>query len=204
MEEDLHLGRRPHAIQLLLPIARRHRIVDEHDKADVEWLAPAHHDLAVDQTIVDAVQDERHRGAPPPAATIAALPRSSACSAASCGDLSCANTKSRSIGRFTPATSRMSGRSRRTRRAPMVQLPAWRSVKTTFAPVFSSEPRINTSRSAPLRSRAEIGWRTFPRPVICCTAETRPCAKSPCPASSARTGVGDSLIVLDQIAPHLG
>src|SRR5688500_3385195 len=96
------------------------------------------------------------------------------------------------------------------RRAAMVQLPACRSVNTTSAPVSSSDRRMSVSRSAALRSLADTARKTSPRPVICWTADTIPAAKSPCPATMARTGdggVGDdagSLIVFLKVLPHFG
>src|SRR5688572_3103220 len=116
VEIDVHLRRRPHAIQLLLPIAARHLIIHEDDEADVERLAPADHDLSVNEPIVHAIENETHGRLPPPIATIAARPRSSACFAASIGGGCSANAKSSSIGRLAPATSSTSSRSRNTLR----------------------------------------------------------------------------------------
>src|SRR5580698_7100931 len=48
------------------------------------------------------------------------------------------------------------------------------------------------------RSRLVIGAKTPPRPVICSTAEIIPVAKSPCPATMARTP--GLLIVFLQVA----
>src|SRR6185503_11181289 len=206
VEVHLHLRRGPHAIQLLLPLAARDFVVHEHDEADVEWLPPPDHDLAMNQAIVDPVEDQGHVF--PPCAVIAARPRSTAWRAASIAGTSSANTKSSSMGRFAPATSRTSGRSRRIRRAAIVQLPSWRSVNTTVTPVSSTVCTSSLSRSAPLRSRAEIARNALPRPVIWSTADTSPAANSPCPATIARTARTPEetrlLIVFLKVAPHFG
>src|SRR5512141_1147391 len=111
MEVHLHLGRDSHPIQLLFPVAARHGVVDEHDELDIERLSPTHDDLSVDQTIVDAVQRERH--APAPCTAIAARPRSAACRAASGAVRPSAKTKSSSVGKLAPATSTASPMPRR-------------------------------------------------------------------------------------------
>ena len=60
MKIDVHLRWNAHAIELLLPVARRDRVVDEHDEIDVQRLTPTDDDLTMNQAIVDAVQLERH------------------------------------------------------------------------------------------------------------------------------------------------
>ena len=77
MKKDVHLGRHAHAVELLLPVARRHGVVHEHDELEAERLAPTHHDLSMNQAVVDSKELQRHFGAPP-IATIDALPRSAA------------------------------------------------------------------------------------------------------------------------------
>src|SRR6185437_13641977 len=210
MEVDLHLGRHRHAIELLFPVARRNGVVDEDDESDVERLPPTDDDLAVDQAVVDPVEHERH--APAPCTLIAARPRSAACRAASGAERASANTKSSSVGRFAPATSTASSMPRRMRRDAMVQLPACRSVKITRTLASSSLSCNSFSMSATVRSLIEIGMSCPPRPVICSTADTRPKAKSPCPATIA-LGVTPArvplwsfvalLIVLLQIAEQI-
>src|SRR4051812_27844448 len=160
VEVDVHLRRNTHAIQLLLPVARRDGVVDEHDELEIERLSPANDDLPVNEAIVDAVQLERH--APPPAvlppaaeppapcAVIAALPRSAAWRAASDGVLPSANTKSSNVGRFVPAMSTASSTPRRIRRDAIVQLPAWRSVKITLTSASCIRVRSRFSMSSTL------------------------------------------------------
>src|SRR5215203_496316 len=62
------------------------------------------------------------------------------------------------------------------------------------------------STSAALMSRLDRATNTSPRPVICPTADTRPAAKSPWPAMSARASpaASDSLIVFHQVLPNVG
>ncbi len=55
-----HFGRHAHAIELLLPLTGCHFIVDKHDKAKLERLSPADHDLSVNETIVDSIQLNGH------------------------------------------------------------------------------------------------------------------------------------------------
>src|SRR5689334_20210264 len=125
---DLHLRRYTHAIQLLLPIARRDSVVDEDDEPDVERLSPSDDDLPVNESVVDAEELDRHRPCPPvtvaPCTAMAARPRSAACRAASGAERDSEKTKSRSVGRFAPATSTASSMPRKIRRDAIVQLPA--------------------------------------------------------------------------------
>src|SRR5579863_6732888 len=119
-------------------------------------------------------------------------------------------TKSRSAGRLAPVTTTTSGRSRCTRRAAIVQLPAGRSVKITRAPADVTASRsVRTISSAPSPLLVSA-TSTPPRPVICSTAETIPMANSPCPATRARgtsavpaaSDFPASLIVFSQIPLH--
>src|SRR5215218_2415728 len=57
--------------------------------------------------------------------------------------------------------------------------------------------------SSPQRPFTWIGSRNSPRPVTASTAEIRPAAKSPCPATSARIPDA-SLMVFAEIAADLG
>src|SRR5258705_12217951 len=57
--------------------------------------------------------------------------------------------------------------------------------------------------SSPHSPLTSMGSRSSPRPVTASTAEIRPAAKSPWPATSARFAVG-SLMVLTQVAIDLG
>ena len=120
---DVHLRRHAHAIELLLPVARRDLVVDEHDEADVERLSPADDDLSVNQPVVDAIELEipisrrsmhRERRASP----LRRVPRAPR-PATSCG----ANTKSSSVGRFAPRRARRRVHRAQIRRAAIVQLP---------------------------------------------------------------------------------
>src|SRR5258708_30462825 len=134
VEEHLHARGHAHPVQLLLPIARRHRIVDEDDESDVLWLSPSDHDLTVDESIVDAIENETH--APPSWTWIARRPRSAACRAASTGVASVFKTKSSITARFAPTTSTASGVSRSSFLAAIVARPACRSLKITDTPLF--------------------------------------------------------------------
>src|SRR4051812_29627700 len=102
-EVDVHLRRNGHAVQLLLPVTRSDDVVDENEKASVERLAPADNNLSVNQPIVDPVQIDSHQVR---STTInEAFPLAAAERAASIGDASVLNTKSRSVARLTPLTS---------------------------------------------------------------------------------------------------
>src|SRR6478752_3799424 len=57
--------------------------------------------------------------------------------------------------------------------------------------------------SSPHSPFTSMGSRRSPRPVTASTAEIRPAAKSPWPATSARFAVG-SLMILTQVAVDLG
>src|SRR3989454_955639 len=100
-EAHLDMRGHPHAIQVLLPVARAHRVVDEHDEAHVERLPPTHDHLAVNQTVVYSVEHDAHAAG----VRMALLPASPARRAASRGGRSRWNTKSSSIARLTPVRS---------------------------------------------------------------------------------------------------
>jgi len=85
-EQNLHFRRHAHAVEVLLPVACSDRIVHEHDESDIEWLAPADDDLAVYETIVDAVERDRHYSDSD--VVIDALPFSAALRAAPAGSVS--------------------------------------------------------------------------------------------------------------------
>jgi hypothetical protein len=65
MKVDVHFRRDAHAIQLLLPVARRDGIVDEDDETDIERLPPPDDDLPVNEPVVDAEELDGHRPSPP-------------------------------------------------------------------------------------------------------------------------------------------
>src|SRR5947209_4872026 len=131
-EDDLHLGRHRHAIEILFPVTRCHQVVNEDEKADVERLPPTDDDLAMNEAVIDSVELNSHQR---PTTIREALPRSAAARAACVADTSVLNTKSRRVARLTPLTRTMAGSSFTIRRAAMVALPAGRSVKITLAPV---------------------------------------------------------------------
>src|SRR5687768_7239312 len=131
-ETNLHLRGNRHPIQLLFPITGRDEIIDEDQKTDVQRLAPPDDHLPMDQSIIDPVQQNSHQCRS--RTTSEARPRSAAPRAASAGEAVELHTKSRSVARLTPLTSTSSGRSRATRRAAIVALPAGRSVKITLTP----------------------------------------------------------------------
>src|SRR5438105_1556602 len=131
-EANLHVRRNRHPIELFLPVARCHEIIDENEETDVEWLAPPDDDLTVDQAVINAVEVDTHQR---PTTISDAFPRTAVERAASVGDTSVLKTKSRSVARLTPLTSTSSGLSLTIRLAAMVALPAGRSVKITRAPV---------------------------------------------------------------------
>src|SRR5690349_11242876 len=60
VEYHLHLRRHRHSIEIFLPVAAGNQVVDEHDEANVERLAPADDDLTVDQAVVDPVELNCH------------------------------------------------------------------------------------------------------------------------------------------------
>src|SRR5437879_13367363 len=95
-EYDLDVRRDAHAVEVLLPRAVAYGVVHEHDEPQVERLAPADHDLPVNETVVDAVERNGHAAG----VRIALPPASAARRAASAGDRSRWNTKASSIARF--------------------------------------------------------------------------------------------------------
>src|SRR5436190_4859479 len=73
----------------------------------------------------------------------------------------------------------------------------------TSAPVACRRSRSSCWMSSPQSPFTWIGSSISPRPVTASTAEIRPAAKSPCPATSARTPDA-SLMVFTEIAADLG
>src|SRR5688500_15262901 len=63
-EVDVHLGGDAHAIELLLPLASRHFVIDEDDEPEIERLTPPDDDLAVNEAVVDAIEINGHAGSP--------------------------------------------------------------------------------------------------------------------------------------------
>src|SRR2546427_6121520 len=127
-EDHFDLRRYAHPVEVLLPVAAAHFVIDEDDERDVERLSPAHDDLPVDQAIIDAVERERHAGV----TRIALAPASTARRAASAGEMSRLNTKSSSIARVTPVTTAMSAPPRFAYRAELVKHePPGRSTNST-------------------------------------------------------------------------
>ena len=61
----LHLRRHAHAVELLLPLARRDFVVDENNEPDIEGLPPPDDHLAMDEAIVDTIENDRHAISPP-------------------------------------------------------------------------------------------------------------------------------------------
>src|SRR5205085_1402292 len=104
------------------------------------------------------------------------------------------------------------GRSRRSLRAAIVALPAWRSVKITETPLARSRSpsRVTSWASEQLaHSSADRAISALPCPVILSTADFIPAAKSPWPMTIARGGAGSAsgselLIVFLQILAHVG
>src|SRR5687768_13438566 len=70
-EVDVHVGRDAHAIQLLLPLAARHLVIDEGDEPQIERLSPSHDDLTVNQAVVDAIEVNGHARLPAPSSVSA-------------------------------------------------------------------------------------------------------------------------------------
>src|SRR2546430_4438069 len=83
-EYDLDVRRDTHAVEVLLPRAVAYGVVHEHDEPQVERLAPADHDLPVNETVVDTVERNGHAAG----VRIALPPASAARRAASAGDSS--------------------------------------------------------------------------------------------------------------------
>jgi hypothetical protein len=65
IEVHVHLGRHPHAIELLLPLAARHFVIHEDDEREVKRLSPSHDDLTVNEPVVDAKELNGHSARPP-------------------------------------------------------------------------------------------------------------------------------------------
>src|SRR5207245_8904823 len=99
-EYDLDVRRDAHAVEVLLPRAVAYGVVHEHDEPQVERLAPADHDLPVNETVVDTVERNGHAAG----VRIALPPASAARRAASAGDSARRNTNASNIASFTPVT----------------------------------------------------------------------------------------------------
>src|SRR3954467_803524 len=182
-EQNLHFRRNGHSVELLLPVAGRDEIVDQHQKPRVERLPPPDNYLSVNQAVVDAIEVDPHQR---PTTISDAFPRSAAARAASVGGTEVLKTKSSSVARFTPLTRIRPGSALTMRRAAIVALPAGRSVKITRAPVRASWSRIEASMSSGVIPIIDSTISLSAIPQIWPTAETRPPAKSPCPTTIAR------------------
>src|SRR5690242_614464 len=190
-EHDFDLGRHAHAIELLLRLARADAVVHEHDELHVERLPPAHDDLAVDQSIVDAIQGDTHAAG----VRIARLPASAARRAASAGERSRWNTKSSSIARFTPVTTARSARPRASRTELVRQEPPGRSTNSTAG--LPSIACVSRSASAPVSQPSFVtGTRASRTPVMAVTAASSACARAAWETMTPRSG---SLIVFLEI-----
>src|SRR6185437_6675545 len=156
-EDRFHAGGHAHAVEVLLPVARPHLVVNQGDEAQPQRLAPPHHHLPVDEAVIHPHHRETHAGG----IRMARPPASTARCAASAGGSSRWKTKSRSMARFTPVTTAMPRPwSRAIRTAPARHEPPGRSTKTTAGPspmaspmrAFSdppSHPPLVTGTSAP-------------------------------------------------------
>src|SRR5687768_1181067 len=174
---DLHLGRNAHAVEILLPIALCDLVVDENNEPKIERLSPANDYLTVDESIIDAVQLDRHQ--PSPWAQSDVRPFSAACRAASAGVSSPRKTNSSSVARLVPVTRITPSVSRMIRRTAIVALPAGRSVKKTLTPSDSDRVRSLDSMSSPLSPEFDNATKTLPYPVICSTALIIPSGNDP-------------------------
>ncbi len=63
-EIDVHFWRYAHAIELLLPLAGGHLVIDQRNEAELHRLSPANDDLPVDQAVVDPEEFNGHRACP--------------------------------------------------------------------------------------------------------------------------------------------
>src|SRR4029077_12575180 len=172
-EAQLDLRRHGHAVQLLLPPARRDLIVHQDHQLDPERAPPSHDDLAVDQAIVHPVDEDGHQGT-----LIARSPAAAARLAAASGVCDRWNTKSTSIARFTPVTTFTLERSRSRASTAIRHDPAAMSTNTTESrsPTASRIRASSAPRSQPL---FETGLRTPRTPVICSAASTSALAMDP-------------------------
>src|SRR5205823_9381918 len=194
-EHHLDAGGHTHLVKLLLPGARAHRVVHQHDESHVERFPPADHDLAVDQAVVDAVQRDAHAAG----VRIARLPASAARRAASAGGRSRWNTKSSSIARFTPVTTAMSDLPRASRTELVRHEPPGRSTnRTAGLPAIAC---VRRSASAPVSQPSfDTGTSASSTPVIAATAASSAWATAACDTITPRNG---SLIVLLEILLQL-
>src|SRR5947208_7621395 len=194
-EHHLDAGGHAHAVELLLPGARAHRVVHEHDECHVERFPPADHDLPVDQAVVDSVQRDAHAAG----VRIARLPASPAGRAASAGGRSRRKTKSSSIARFTPVTTATSDLPRASRTELVRQEPPGRSTNNTagLLPIAW----VRRSASAPVSHPSfDTGTSASFTPVIAATAASSAWATAACDTITPRRG---SLIVLLEILLQL-
>src|SRR5436190_23184451 len=196
-EHHLDAGGHAHAVELLLPGARAHRVVHEHDECHVERFPQADQDLPVDQAVVDSVQRDAHAAG----VRIARLPASAARRAASAGGRSRWNTKSSSIARFTPVTTATSDLPRASRTELVRHDPPGRSTNSTtgWLPIAAVSRAVSAPESQP---SLLTETRASSTPVIAATADFSACATAACDTITPRSG---SLIVflevLLQLAP---
>src|SRR5712692_1540277 len=194
-EHDLDVRRHAHAIEILLPRTRAHRVVHQHDEPGPERLAPPHDHLAVNQAIVDAVQRDAHAAG----VRIALLPASAARRAASAGVTSRWNTKSSSIARFTPVTTATSPWPRASRTELVRQEPPGRSTKITAGPFPTAA--VSRADSAPESQPSLLtGTSALRTPAIAATADTSASATAACDTITPRSG---SLIIFLEIRLQL-
>src|SRR5262245_32817623 len=99
-KEDFDFGWHSHAIEILLPVAGCHLVIDQRDEPNAERAPPSNDHLTMDQPVIDAVEHERHQRD-----RIASPPLAAARRAASSAVAPRWNTKSTSIGRLTPVTT---------------------------------------------------------------------------------------------------
>src|SRR5207249_7880273 len=195
-EDDFDVRRHTHAIEVLLPLAGADLVIHEDDERRIQRLAPADHDLPVDEPVVDAVERDAHAAG----VRIARAPASAARLAASAGGTSRWKTKSSSIARFTPVTTARSTLPRAYRTAPVRHEPPGRSTNSTagFPPIAA------VRRSARARSSQPsllTGNNASSTPAIAATAATRDWATAEWDTTMPRSG---SLIVFLEILFHFG
>src|SRR2546425_7733494 len=179
----------------LLPRAVAYGVVHEHDEPQVERLAPADHDLPVNETVVDTVERNGHAAG----VRIALPPASAARCAASAGDRSRWNTKSSSIARLTPVTTATSVLPRASRIEVVRQEPPGRSTNSTAGrpPIASASRVVSAPESQP---SLLTGTSASPIPVMAATAARSAWATAACDTITPRSG---SLIVLLEVLLEL-
>src|SRR3954462_3754026 len=191
-ESDLDLGIHGHPIELLLPVTGSHLIIDQDDEVDSQGAAPSDNYLAVDETVVDSAEHDRHQGI-----LIDFSPAAMARVAASSGESVRWNTKSTSIARFTPVTTLTEGSPRSRFSTANEQEPLARSTNTTAGrPRRAASTRSSSvSRSQPV---FDTGTSAPGIPLICSAACTSAPAREPWQTT---TPSSSSLIVLLEVLP---